>query len=114
MTNPQTGAEIPVHLQIQTETFSERVLRTARSKLRARHEAKRNFNADDLGFGNLVTVSGTVYSFNGYVRNVDEYNGVLVSLIDEFGRTYNHDLRSFELSATRKEGMFTDFKEFVG
>ena len=102
----------------ETETFSERVLRTVGRKLRAHHEAKRNFDADDLGFGNLVTVSGTVYSFNGFVRNVDERtltksDGVFVSLIDEYGRTYNHDIRSFELSATRKEGMFTDFKEFV-
>ena len=102
MTDPQTGAEIPVHLQIQTETFSAAMIRKARRKIRMKHYADRNLNADDLNTGELVLVSNTLYQFD-YID--DEY----VHITDEYGCGFTHDIRSFELSATRKEGMFTDF-----
>lgn len=99
-------------LWVKTETLVERI----RRKRQERHESNASISVEYLSFGTDVNiggrlgylgdsidspigiVGGTNYKFRDTVLN-ENTGGTNVRLEDEDGNMFQHDLRSFELTA---------------
>ncbi len=94
----------------ETETVSEMISRVYgdfQSRMAQRdfdrHASKRTIVAGELKAGHKVLVDGTQYTYLETVVN-DLNNSFNVRLEDSEGRTFQHDIRSFELMSVSLEG----------